>query len=152
TYGRKISLAVGTALMAVSIIAWAFAPTMLLIMVAYVGLAIGVTFLSGAEDAFLYESLQIAGRAADYTRLVGRVNAVMLGAMALGSAVSGLLASITLIAPFLVAGGSLLLTWVVVLTFHEPKAQSDGQVRQSYSAILRQAVAIMRVRPALRYT
>src|SRR5574341_1435011 len=92
TSGRKTSLIAGAALMSVSILAWAIAPTMQLIMLAYVGLAIGTTFLSGAEDAFFYESLQITGRTGEYTRLVGQVSATMLGATAFGSVASGLLA------------------------------------------------------------
>jgi hypothetical protein len=42
--------------MGVSMLAWAFAPTMPLIMLAHVALAIGNTFLSGAEDALFYRA------------------------------------------------------------------------------------------------
>ncbi len=153
TFGRKTSLAVGTALMAVSIFAWAFAPTMPLIMIAYVGLALGTTFLSGAEDAFLYESLQIGGRSGEYTHLAGRMGAVMLGATALGNVASGLFAAIDLILPFLIAGVCILLTLGVVLTFKEPHIdeKSGGQARKPYGEVLRQSLATMRSRPTLRY-
>src|SRR5512133_646357 len=40
TFGRKKSLIAGAALLSASIFAWAFAPTMLLIMLAYAGLAV----------------------------------------------------------------------------------------------------------------
>ena len=59
TFGRKISLVAGTALMGMSILAWTFAPTVPLIVTAYALLAVGATFLSGAEEAFFYESLQV---------------------------------------------------------------------------------------------
>ena len=152
TFSRKISLVAGTALMSVSIFAWAAAPTVPLIMLAYAGLVIGVTFLSGAEDAFFYESMQIAGRANSYTRLVGLAGATMLGATAIGSAASGLFASVALILPFLIAGVSLLATLGVVLTFKEPQVEEkvDGQARKSYREILRQSFSLMRARPALR--
>jgi MFS family permease len=153
TFGRRTSLAAGAALLCVSSVAWALAPTMPLIMLAYVALAIGTTFLSGAEDAFLYESLQRMERAGDYARLVGRVSAAMLGATALGNMASGLLATIDLIVPFLVAGLSLLITLGIVLTFKEPqtKEYSGGQARQGYGQILRQSIAMMRAHPSLRY-
>ena len=157
TLGRKASLIAGTALMSVSWFAWTFAPTMPLIMLAYVGLAIGVTFLSGAEDALFYESVQRSGRGDDYTRLVGRAGATLMGTVALGSAASGLLANIDLILPFLVAGLSLLITFGIVLTFKEPQtgpqpeAKSGGQVRKSYKEILHRSFTLMRARPALRY-
>jgi MFS family permease len=152
-YGRKISLVAGAALMSVSILAWAYAPTIPLIMLAYVGLAIGTTFLTGAQDAFFYETLERSGRAGEYTRLVGRVGATMLGATALGSIASGLFATIDLIMPFLVAGLCLLAMLGVVLTFKEPQSKegSAGQARQSYTQVLRHSIALMRARPTLRY-
>jgi Arabinose efflux permease len=152
TYGRKTSLVAGVFLMSLSIFAWALAPTILLIVLAYAGLAIGVTFLSGAEDAFFFESIQITGRANSYTRLVGLVGATMLGATAVGSAVSGLFASVDLILPFLIAGVSLLATLGTVLAFKEPQVEEKGvgQTRISYREILHQSFTLMRARPVLR--
>jgi len=152
-FGRKISLIAGSALLSVGILGWTFAPTLPFIMLSYFGMGVGFTFLSGAEDALFYESVQLAGRADDYTRLVGRAGAVMLGALAMGSAASGLLASINLVAPMLVCGLSLLVMLGVVLTLKEPqtKAQSNGTARRSFDSILRQSLTLMRARPALLY-
>ena len=152
-FGRKTSLTVGAAVMSVGILSWTFAPTLPLIMMSYLGMGIGFTFLSGAEDALFYESIQLDGRAGDYTRLVGRAEAVMLGALAVGSVASGLLASIDLILPMLVCGLSLIMMLGVVLAFKEPRTepQSAGQVRKSFGEILRQSLALMRARPTLLY-
>jgi len=153
TWGRKTSLTAGTALMSIGILGWTFAPTLPLIMLSYLGMGIGYTFLSGAEDALFYESVQLAGRAEDYTRLVGRAGAAVMGALALGSVASGLLASINLTLPMLVCGLNLLAMLGVVLTFKEPQAeeQSDRQPRKSFSSILRQSFTLMRARPTLLY-
>src|SRR6266540_1610365 len=152
-YGRKTSLIAGSALLSAGILGWTFAPTLPLIMLSYFGMGVGFTFLSGAEDALLYESVQLAGRADDYTRLVGRAGAAFQGALALGSVASGLLASITLILPMFICGLSLLIMLGVVLTFKEPHTEdpSGGQVRKSFGAILRQSLALMRARPTLLY-
>jgi len=122
-------------------------------MLSYFGMGIGFTFLSGAEDALFYESMQLAGRADDYARLVGRAGAFMLGALAIGSVASGLLASINLTLPMLICGLSLLIMLGVVLTLKEPQleGQSDGQARKSFGKILRQSLALMRARPTLLY-
>jgi len=152
-FGRKTSLIAGAALLSVGILGWTFVPTLPLIMLSYFGMGVGFTFLSGAEDALFYESVQLAGRADDYTRLVGRAGAAFQGALALGSVASGLLASITLILPMLICGLSLLIMLGVVLTFKEPQTQepSGSQARKSIGAILRQSLALMRARPALLY-
>ena len=154
TFGRKTSLTAGATLLSLGTLAWAFAPTMLLIMLAYAATAVGTTFLSGAEEAFFYESLQSTGRADEYTRLVGRAGATMLGATALGNLASGFLATVDLILPFLMAGLSLLGMLGIVLTFKEThtKEELGGQVRKSYRQILQESLAAMRVRPALRYS
>lgn len=96
-FGRKTSLTAGAVLLSVGILGWTFAPTLPLIMLSYFGMGVGFTFLSGAEDALFYESVQLAGRADDYTRIVGRAGTVFQGTRALGSATSGLFASINLI-------------------------------------------------------
>jgi MFS family permease len=153
TVGRKASLAAGAALMGVSMLIWAFAPPVALIVVAYVLLAIGVTFLSGAEDALLYESLHMSGRANDYARVLGRVSATVMACVALGNLASGLLASVDLRLPFLVSGLILLSMMGIVLTFKEPQShdRAAGPARPSYGAILRRSFALVRSRPALRY-
>src|SRR6266542_4244947 len=152
-FGRKTSMTAGAALMSVGVLGWTFAPTLPLIIVAYIAMGVGITFLSGAEDAFFYETLQVTGRGEDYTRLLGRVSAIFPGALALGSVAGGLLAAIDLLVPFLIAGLVLLLTLGIVLTFKEPQTQepSGGQARPSFGEVLRQSFALMRARPTLRY-
>jgi MFS family permease len=89
----------------------------------------------------------------EYTRLVGRVGATMTGALALGSVASGLLASIALPLPFLIAALSYLVIFGIVLTFKETRdnKKADGQARRSYREVLRQAFVLMQARPTLRY-
>ena len=156
SYGRKTSLAVGTAIMALSMLAWTFAPSVPLIALAYVFLAIGATFLSGAEDALFFESLKITGRVGDYPRLAGRVSATMIGAIVIGNLASGLLASLSRQLPFIISSVSLFVMLGIVLGFKEPKEDEEDEVnrsksKRSYWGIVKQAFLLMRARPTLRY-
>ncbi len=152
TVGRKASLATGTVIMAISMVAWSFAPTVLLVTVAYVLLAIGHTFLSGADEAFFYESLKIVGRSEEYTRLNGRKVAIVIACTALGTLASGLLAALDLRLPFLVAALCFVVMFALALSFceprHEPSAGSPK--RLSYQQVVRQSLQMMKVRPILR--
>jgi MFS family permease len=152
-FGRKISMIIGAVLLTAGGFAWATVPTMPLIMVAYVAMGLGLTFQSGAEDALFYESLQKLGRADDYTRLAGRAGATFPGALALGSVVGGLLASIDLILPYLASTLVLLTMTAVVLTLREPKSdvKTEAKARKTFGDIFRQSFDLMRERPALRY-
>lgn len=153
-FGRTTSMTIGSTLMAAGLIGWTFAPTLLLTIVAYVVMGVGMTFLSGAEDAFFYETVRASGRADDYPRLLGRVSAIFPGALALGSVASGFLAAINLLLPFVLAGVLLLLALGIVLTLREPPAaqRSHEQARPSLRAGLGQSFAILRDRPALRFS
>jgi MFS family permease len=151
TWGRKTSLAIGAALTALSVVAWALAPSLPLILLAYLGMAVGTTFLSGADEALFFETLQRLERTEEYPRLVGRVSATAIGAMALGSAVSGWLATMGLIVPFLAAGLSIFIMFGLVLTLKEPPvaAASSGEPRPAFHEILRRSLTLIRTRPAV---
>jgi MFS family permease len=131
----------------------ALAPTVPLLIIANVFFAIGITFLSGAEDALLFETTQITGKVAEYTLVAGRVGAFTLAAAAAGNLASGFLASLDLRLPYIVGATCLLGMLGVILTFKEPK--SDEVVGEhtgpSYGEIVWQAIAILRDHPALRY-
>lgn len=153
TWGRKTSLAIGCAMMAASSVGWVMAPGLPLIVVSYVGLGIGFTFVSGADEALFYESIQRAGRGTDYTRLLGRAGATMTASLALGSVASGLLGSVGLAVPFLVSAGCNLAMLLVVTTLQEPSGQGvdeDGG-RQAFGTAVRQSMGYLRAQPAVRY-
>ena len=151
-HGRTASLKIGVALICLSTFGWLLAPNVPLLVLAYAVMGIGATFLSGAEDALFYESLAAVGRSDDYVRLAGRISATYLGAGALASVLSGFVASISLALPFLIAGFLLLCALGVVFTLKEPQHTATIDTpRKSSTAILREAWALMRARPALRY-
>jgi MFS family permease len=153
TYGRKTSMIIGSALMAISMLAWPVVPTLLLVIIAYAGMAIGFTFLSGADEALFFESLKSIDRGREYQRLAGQIGAVSLGSFAIGNAVSGLLASVDLIIPFLGGGLCIVFLFCIVLTLREPptRTESGSHARNSYGGILRVALTAIKIRPALRY-
>ena len=152
-WGRKTSLVIGTAMISLAILGWALAPTLPLIILAYLTMGLGMTFLSGAEEALFYESVQLAGRSDDYTRLIGRAGAIFPGAMALGSVSGGFLATIDLIAPYIVSTAVLATLFGVTLTYTETltEAKADGAPHKSFGAILRESATLLRTRPTLRY-
>jgi MFS family permease len=153
-FGRKTSMTIGSTLMTLGLIGWTFAPTLPLTIIAYVAMGVGMTFLSGAEDAFFYETVRASGRGDDYPRLLGRVSAIFPGALAFGSVASGFLAAINLILPFVLSSVLLLAALGIVLTLREPHAEQrqHEQARPSLRAVLAQSFAVLRDRPTLRFS
>jgi len=143
-FGRTTSMTIGSSLITAGLLGWTFAPTLLLTIIAYVAMGVGMTFLSGAEDAFFYETVRASGRGDDYARLLGRVSATFPGALALGSVASGFLAAINLLLPFALATLMLLAALGIVLTFTELGAEQRRrqEARLSLRTVLRQSLTV----------
>ena len=148
---RKISLLIGCVLMGLSVLAWLFAPNLILVIAAYLLMGLAFTFQSGAEDAFFYESLQRAERGADYARLNGQLMALSAGGMMLGNVLGGLLGNVRLDLPFLTSAALSFAALGCVMLFDEPRRGAQAHAHApSLVGIVRQAVALMRSNPALR--
>lgn len=151
TFGRKASLTMGAVLLGIGVVGWTFAPSVPLIMLAYVAMGVGITFQSGAEDALFYESIQRSGRESDYTRLVGWAGATFPGALALGSVVGGLLASVNLVYPYALSSFIMLLMLLTVIALKEPNGAEHTHQHRTFKQILRESWAVMQTQPSVRY-
>ena len=69
-----------------------------LLLVSYVFWAVSGSFRSGAEQAFLYETLRASGREGEYQKVLGRARAIFFAASILATAVGPPLAGATSLA------------------------------------------------------
>ena len=103
-YTRRLSLLLGSLISSAAFVVFGLASSLELLMGAYVLFAIGGALMSGADEAFLYDSLRAVGRSDEFAGVFGRFNA----RMTLG------------IAGFTVAGGLMViwtpLSWPIVLS------------------------------------
>ena len=153
TWGRKYSLLVGTVLSAAAISLFALAPTYPLLVLANTLWALAFTCDSGAAQALFYDSLQQAGRQAEYTRLRSRLAIVEHAAIAISSACGGLLGALDLRVPFLAYAVILLASLGLVVRLVEPPREADPMTGTplSYSQTLHLTVQIVRQQANLRW-
>jgi predicted MFS family arabinose efflux permease len=153
TLGRKPSLFIGMSLAVGSVLLFGLAGTYPLLLLANSLWGIAITFISGADIAFFYDTLHELGRVGEYPRLRGRLSAVGLVAAGFGNIVGGLLAAWNLTSPFILYAAVLALAALLVLTFKEPRPVSeDGSgLRKSYRETLGVAFGAIYRKPALRY-
>lgn len=153
TIGRRPSLLIGVVLAVGSVLLFGLAPTYLLLLVANSLWGIALTFISGADMAFFYDTLQVIGQEKEYPRLRGYLSAVGLVAVGASSVLGGLMVTWRLSSPFLFYAGALVLAGVVVLMFKEPPglAVAETGKRPRYADILRGAFGAIHRIPALRY-
>jgi len=153
TVGRKQSMLLGFALCSISVAVFGWAPDFILLMIANSVWGLAMTFLSGADMAFFYDTLLSMGRQEDYPRLRGRLSAVALVGAALGNFFGGLLASRSLILPFWAYAIVLAVAFLVALGLREPPRHIDQETNQpaSYTEILRSAWTAIHSQRSLQY-
>lgn len=154
TYGRKTSLILGSLLTTFALAAVTARVLSPIFLLGYMLWGSAFTFISGADMAFLYDSLKAAGQTADYPKVAGRYMAVMQGAQGVASLVGAwVAANFDMRWCFL---GSAVLTLgsaAVALTFREPpqREAEASAVRGRYREVVREALRIAVERPAVRY-
>lgn len=102
--GRRNSLLVGSAASALAVVTFGRLSSFLPILAVYLLWGVGTTFRSGAEGAWLYDTLREAADEETFTRVKGRGSSIRLAVMAVSAAAGGYLASVDMYAPFLATG------------------------------------------------
>lgn len=154
-YGRKTSLALGAVLNAAALIAVTaevFSPVFL---IGYLLWGASFTLFSGADAAFLYDSLAADGQASQYAKITGRKNAIVQASQAFGSLAGAWLAGFDMSLCFSISGALALVAAGVALTFREPPrhdvpAATSAAPAPGYWQTIREAVRIAANRPAVR--
>ena len=139
-WGRKFSLLLGCAVYTVAILVFGLATSFWLLLLSYVAWGVAITLGSGADSAFLYDSLVALGRAGEFRKVLGRAQAWMTVAVLVSALLGAPLAAATrLSVPILAGAGVTVLAGLVVLTFREPPYHESAP-RLPYFAVLREAV------------
>jgi hypothetical protein len=150
-WGRKISMAIGAALYALAmflVLADVLSPFFL------IGYALWNTssaFISGADAAFLYDSLKADGRTSDAAKRSGRSLGVQQAAQGVGAVLGAWIATIDITMCFTVAGLCGLAAAAIALSFKEPPRVAHGEVQLGYRQNIAAALKIAADRPAVRW-
>ncbi len=126
-FGRRVSLALGACLFAVSTVIFAMADDFSLLLGSYLVMGVAMTLYSGAGDAFLYDTLRVLGRTREYERLAGRSHGMFWAMMVVATAVGGPISYlIGYSATILISSSFFLVSAVFAMLMHEPpRRESD---------------------------
>lgn len=157
--GRRASLAIGNAMGASAMLAWAFLETPMQYVLLNVFWATGTAFRSGTAGAFLYELLDASGAASEYARISGRAATIRLAASAAGAVTAGALVAFDWSYPFLAnaalsaAGIPILATFPSIRNATSDDSDSETQPNEPTFSV-RDAVRMLHVqakRPEVRW-
>lgn len=142
TFGRKWSMALGALLFAISIALMFVADSIWLLLPAMFLNGAAYAFRSGAQQAFLFDSLGEQQSGNRFTSLLGKLNAVAYIAIAATSALGATLAERDYALPFgLAVGFSLGAFWLAVGLKEPPRPQEE---RRGMGGTIADALRIVR--------
>lgn len=145
-WGRKLSLLLGAAGNALAVLIFGIATGYPLLLLSYLVWGISTTLTSGANTAFVYDTLAVLGREREFTKVWGRAQAWTMAAGLLASLTGAPLAAATdLAVPIQVSVPLSLAAVAIGLSFREPP-RLGPVLRPTYGEVLRLAV-----RHALRH-
>src|SRR3990170_6615749 len=120
-WGRRPTLIASAAAFAVAITFFGLASSFWLILGSYFIWGIAFSLLSGAESAFIYDTLKSLGRESEYPKVYGRQWAIAMGATVAGTLLGAPLAAATdLSVPIVLSGGVAGFALLAALAFKEP--------------------------------
>lgn len=129
--GRKKTILLGSILHTASIIKFSFVVSPVDVWIANIIWMIGYSLHSGADSAFLFDSLKEIGEENDYTRLSGRFLSERLILVAFCSLIAGFLFKINPRLPLLLSIPGVLISCISVFYFTEPiKCEKFNSKRQ----------------------
>ena len=150
-FGRKVSLSYGAAANAIAVVVFGIAGNYGLLLASYMVWAVAFTLYSGADSAFVYDSLRAVGRERDYQKIWGRTRAIQAAGAILGLGLGAPLAAATsLWVPIVASGGLMAMAWLVTFFFKEPPRFDDGEEQLSYLEGTKQAFRVAFGKPSVR--
>lgn len=146
--GHKYNLMLGTLSFSVSCILFSVASNFMGFLIAEIFIALAAAFISGADTAFVYESLEMYNAEDQYEKVFGKMRSIQFVVTAIVTLIAGFLAEISWGLPFYVAAAFSLVAFYISCTLVEPIKQfrtTDGVNRERYRQYyktLRDAVSI----------
>ncbi|WP_121821751.1 MFS transporter [Halostella salina] len=148
--GRRNSLVASTLLLVASLVGFVWARSFPAFVVLYALWAVGLTFASGSDSAWLYDTLDGRGDAEAFTRIRGRGQSVRRGASVVTMIAGSLLYVVEPTVPFLAGAALNALGVPVLLSMPRNEGYAEGTGDRLTAA---EAVDVVRralTRPALR--
>jgi len=150
-WGRKLSLAIGACLHGLALLGLLTEVLSPVFLVAYVVWGVSFSFVSGASEAFAYDSLKADGVADHFPRVASRYAMIQQAAGGFSGLVGGLVATYDIRLCFLITAVACFVGAGVILTGHEPPGDHvPGADRPGYRTTLVAGARIAIGRPRVR--
>ncbi|MYA02203.1 MAG: MFS transporter [Chloroflexi bacterium] len=127
-WGRRVSLAFAGGIFCLGSVVFAFSSSYVILLAAYVIVALSMTLYSGAGPALVYDPLRQLGRTREYEKHIGRSEALAFGSMLIATLLAGpLVALVGYSATILLGAIAMGIGGLVALLLREPP-RSEAEI------------------------
>jgi MFS family permease len=148
-YGHKVSLTIGRILIICYMAGFMFFDSFYMIALAQILYGIGLTCLSGSDQALLYDSLKEKNKEKEYSKVAGRYFAIVIMALAVSMSVGGFLQELSWFTVYLT--GIICQSIALFVTFN--LKESDSYIKnktRTVSDIVREIKEFLNMNPKLK--
>lgn len=140
--GKRISLILGSLFFTAGFFIYGISSDFWQFVVGELTIGIGSALISGADSAFLHESLKAVERGSEYKKTEGRVRGITSISRAVGKIIGGLLGSISLSYTLIATAASTFFAFLTSLSFSETKENLPRAEKTAYLEIIKQSLSI----------
>lgn len=126
--GRKSTLIISSLLFLIAYILFGMYTSYTILIIAQFFLAAAISFRSGTDTSFYFESLSFLGRSSEFPEREASVQSMIQFVSAIAVLVGGFVGSINLQFPYLLSGLFVLPALVFSFLFVEPKSENDTEL------------------------
>lgn len=149
--GRKYSLTLGGLVVAIAVLIYGSVPEFKIFLLGEFLFAMGMSLISGADSALLYDALKEAGKESESKKVFGKAYSFHLSGIFLAAPLGGLIASrFGLNAPMLFSSASFLLAAAIAWSIKEPAVHQEVSESRRYLDIAKKGVAFLKGHKQLR--
>ena len=143
-FGRKYSLALGALVVSVGAVIYGSTPNVWIFLLGEFMFALAFALASGADEAWLYDTLKSQGKEEESKKFLGRLYVInMLGIMVAAPFGSIIATRFDLNYPMLFSGIPFLIAGLLAWSLPEPKIHSDVSERERYMDVLKSGLAFL---------
>jgi MFS family permease len=140
-FGRKYSLALGALAVTFGALIYGSIPSFPVFLLGEFLFAAAFAFMSGADDAFLFDSLKEEGKESEIQSMTGKIHAIQLLAMLIAAPLGGLFASkLGINAPMYLCTIPFFIASIIAMTMKEPKVFDKTRESRRYLDIAKQGI------------
>jgi len=125
-FSRKLCLSLGGFVLAISLFLYAIIESFFGLIFVEILFALGFSFISGADSAILYESLEEFNQEDMFQEIMGKAHSIQLLVQAVGSIVAGFIYDINVHLPLIVSSVFMLIAGLIAFSFKEGKRSVEN--------------------------